>query len=208
MDNQRPHSNIGPSRDMFGGPWLAVIVFMIIAIGLGWGFTQLLKGMTEQTRQALAAETLQHDFDPDTAYRTKRDLVLGYLADGRIVLLPGRDDLPAGTPNKRSAVSIDELRDTPDEYPDLIGILDTGTAVQFVEVIDEPDNPQTRILVMTRLLSGAYARKTPVLGMHLESADSGEGKGPTRYRPRGDLFEIVGAEGAAVQSKAADALQD
>lgn len=184
---------------MFGGPFLGVLVFIVIAIGLGWGLISLFQGMVDHTAQDISQGEFDHGFDPDVAYVLQRDLVLGYLADGRIVLLPGREDLPPGTPGKRSAVSIDELRNSPADHPEHIGIVTASTAVRFIEVIDDRDNQQTRVLVMTRLLNGPYARKTPVLGMHLESVDS-ESEG-TRYVPRADLFVRVEVETGEVQSQ-------
>ena len=183
---------------MFGGPWLGIVVFVLIAIGLGWGLIQLLTGMTDQTRQTLSNGQLDHGFDPDTVYTLKQDLVLGYLADGRIVLLPGRGELPEDTPGRRMAVSVQELRDNPADHPDHIGVAEAGTRVQFVEVIDDRDNQQTRILVMTRLLTGPYARRTPVLGMHLESTDTESEQ--WRVVPRPDLFEIAETDPGQVQS--------
>lgn len=188
----------GPSRDMIGGPWLGVIAFIVIAIGLGWGLISLLQQQMNSTAHTNAAGEFNQDFDPDAIYTLKRGLVLGYLADGRIVLLPGRNDLPKGTPGRRAAVSVEELRDNPQDHTEHIGVAEAGTRVQFVEVIDDRNNQQTRVLVMTRLLSGPYARTTPVLGMHLESADT-ESEG-TLYVPRADLFEIVEPKGGQVQS--------
>ncbi len=183
---------------MFGGPWLGVIAFIVIAIGLGWGLISLLQQQLNSNAHSSAAGEFDHGFDPDAAYTLQRDLVLGYLADGRIVLLPGRNDLPKGTPGRRAAVSIQELRDNPQDHTEHIGVAEAGTRVRFVEVIDDLNNPQTRILVMTRLLNGPYARTTPVLGMHLESADT-ESEG-TRYVPRADLFEVIEPGGGQVQS--------
>jgi hypothetical protein len=183
---------------MIGGPWLGVIAFIVIAIGLGWGLISLLQQQMNSTAHTNAAGEFNQDFDPDAIYTLKRGLVLGYLADGRIVLLPGRNDLPKGTPGRRAAVSVEELRDNPQDHTEHIGVAEAGTRVQFVEVIDDRNNQQTRVLVMTRLLSGPYARTTPVLGMHLESADT-ESEG-TLYVPRADLFEIVEPKGGQVQS--------
>ncbi|MFK7788577.1 MAG: hypothetical protein AB8C95_03645 [Phycisphaeraceae bacterium] len=190
----------GPSRDMLGGPWLAVVVFIVVAIGMGWGLITLLQQQITGDRQRSETGQFEHDFDPDIDYELKRDMIIGYLADGRVVLLPGRNDLPSGTPGKRSAASVEELRSNPEDFPDLAGIVDAGTKLQFVEFIDDQANPQTRILVLTRLITGPYARKTPVLGMHLESVDTDEQTGEKRYVPRADLFGIVEAENGPVQS--------
>jgi len=200
MPTPDPTRKTGPSRDMFGGPWLGVIVFIVIAIGLGWGLISVLQQQLDHAAQTASQAELDHAFDPGAAYLLKQDLMLGYLADGRIALLPGRDELPPDTPGKRSTASIDELRASPENYPDLIGVVEAGTKVQFVEVIDDRGNPQTRILVMTRLVSGTYARDTPVLGMHLESTDTDVETGDTRYMPRSDLFEMIETKATPVQS--------
>jgi hypothetical protein len=189
---------------MFGGPWLGVIVFVIIAIGLGWGLISLLQQQLKTDSQSAHSGAFEHDFEPEQAYQLKRDLMLGYLADGRIVLLPGREDLPPGTTGRRTAPSIAEYRENPNNFPEHIGVVDAGTRVQFVEVIDDRSNPQTRILVMTRLLTGTYARETPVLGMHLESTDTDEETGNKRYGPRSDLFEMIEEQASPVQSNAED----
>jgi hypothetical protein len=189
---------------MFGGPWLAVVVFVVVAIGLGWGLISLFNQQLESDRRTQDASGFSHDFALHTAYTLNRDLLLGYMADGRVVLLPGRSDLPAGTPGRRSAVSLADYREKPADYPDLIGIVEADTRVQFVEIVEDPNNPQTRLLVTLRLLDGPYARQTPVLGMHLESVDnSGEGK---RYTPRADLFTLVEATPSPIQSSAPDAV--
>lgn len=188
---------------MFGGPWLGVLVFIVIAIGLGWGLTKLLQGMTEQTRQTLDAEQLIHGFDPDVAYVLKHDLLLGVRTGGDVVIVPFKDDMPRSAPGRYSWPTAKQYADDPgghNETHDLVGIVEAGTKLQFVEVIEDIDNPQTRIFVRTRLLSGRYARKTPVLGMHLESADIDDETGATRYVPRADLFEIFEVEDGQVQS--------
>jgi len=187
---------------MFGGPWLGVLVFIVIAIGLGWGLISLLQQQLDSAAQSASQGQLDHDFAFDKAYQLKRDLMLGYLADGRIALLPGRSDLPRGAPGRRAAPSIDELRANPAQYPEHIGVVDAGTKLQFVELIDDRSNQQTRVLVMTRLLTGPYARQTPVLGMHLESTDTDEQADTKRYTPRRDLFELVETKASPVQSPA------
>lgn len=192
----------GPSRDMIGGPWLGVTVFVLIAIGLGWGLIQLFEQMVDQTTQTLSKAEFDHGFDPEVVYTLKRDLLVGYLADGRQTLLPGKEDLPRGVPGRRSAATLEAFRKSPDDYPDLIGIVERKTRVRFVEVVDDRDNPQTRVLVMVRLLDGPYARQRPVVGLHLESADTPEGSEKPRYIPRPDLFEPVEPEQGPVQSPA------
>lgn len=185
---------------MLGGPWLAVVVFIVIAIGLGWGLISLLQQQLAGDRQRIDIGQFDHGFDPDAVYTLKRDMIVGYLADGRIVLLPERDDLPSGTPGRRSAASVEDLRNNPDDFPDLAGVVQAGTAVRFTQVIDDRANPQTRILVLTELLNGPYARKDPILGMHLESVSRDEASGVRRYEPRDDLFEPIAAADGPVQS--------
>lgn len=203
MPTPSHNTSTGPSRDMFGGPWLGVLVFIVIAIGLGWGLTKLFQGMTAQTRQVLDAEQLDHDFDPNVAYRIKRDLLVGMRAGGDPVLVPFKEDMPRGVPGRYTWPTSEQYAEEPDAYNDshdLIGIVEAGTQIQFVEVIEDIDNPQTRLLVKTRLLTGRHARKVPVLGMHLESADTDVETGSTRYVPRRDLFERVEAASGQVQS--------
>lgn len=185
---------------MFGGPWLAVLVFIVVAIGAGWGLISLFQQQLAGDRQRGEASQFDHGFALETTYELKRDMIVGYLADGRVVVLPERNDLPPGTPGKRSAASVEDLRDNPQDYPDLAGILTAGTELQFVEVINDRANAQTRLLVLMRVISGPYARKTPVLGMHLESVDTDEQTGEKRYVPRADLFRIIEADSGPVQS--------
>ena len=177
---------------MFGGPWLGLLVFVFIAIALGWGFSKLFQGMLEQTTQQLGAGELDHSFEPDTIYTLRQDLVLGYTSNGVQTLFPDRDALPRNAPGRRSMPSADEVRGmTTEELKarDLRGVVERSTRVRFVEVIDDRDNAQTRVLVKVELLDGPYASPTPVLGMHLESADTDEETEATRYLPRADLFE-------------------
>lgn len=191
--NQQP-ATTGPSRDMFGGPWLGLIVFIVIAVGLGWGLTKLFTGMSDQARQSIDADQLDHGFEPDVAYTLKQDLLIGVRTGGDAVLVPFKDDMPRSAPGRYTWPTREQYLADPQAYReshDLVGIVEQGTRVQFVEVIEDPGNPQTHILIMTRLLTGPYAQTTPVLGMHLESADTGDETGATRYAPRADLFEIV-----------------
>lgn len=179
---------------------LGVLVFVVVAIGLGWGLVRLFQARLDQTTHTLHGAELDHGFDPDVVYTLKRDLLLGYLADGRVVLLPGRDDLPRHAPGRRSAARVEDVRANPEDFPDLIGVVERNTAVRFVEVIDDRENPQTRILLRAELLGGRYARPQPVLGMHLESVDTGGEGDSRRYVPRPDLFEQAPAGAAPVQS--------
>jgi|GEM_PF-2374873 len=197
-----------PSRDMFGGPWLGVIAFVVIAIGLGWGvawFFSQAQQAADDLKPDLTDEdpTAQHGFDPDVVYLTKRDLLLGYTADGRKTLFPAKGDLPRHAYGRRSAPTLKDVKSwTTDERNerDLIGIVEAGTPVRFVEVIEDPGNGQTKILLLVELIFGPYASRAPVLGMHLESADSGEEGGPTRLAPRPDLFESAEPVAGPVQS--------
>ena len=188
---------------MFGGPFLGVFVFIVIAIGLGWGLISLFQGMVDHTAEVVDQSELDHGFDPDVAYVLKHDLVLGLRAGGDVVLVPFKNDLPRDAPGRYTWPTAQQYADNPSGYMashGLTGIVKAGTAVRFVEVIDDRDNQQTRILVLTRLLNGPYARKTPVLGMHLESVDSDAEA--TRYVPRADLFVRVEIETGPVQSQA------
>lgn len=177
---------------MFGGPLLGVAVFIIIAVALGWGLIKLLQMQLDQATHALGQDEQQSGFDPEAVYTLKRDLLLGYLSDGRVVLFPGRDDLPEDAPRRRSAPRIADVRDRPGDFPDLIGIVEHNTRVRFVEVIEDLGNAQTHVLLRVELVDGPHAtRSRPVLGMHLESVDTPEAGKPTRLIPRPDLFEAV-----------------
>lgn len=188
---------------MFGGPWLGIIVFVVIAIGLGWGLTMLFRGMIDHTHQITSESDFDHGFDADKPYTLKRDLVLGFRVGGDdVALVPFKEDLPRGAPGRYTWPTATQFAEDPEGFKKshaLIGAVAAGTQVQFVEVIDDRDNQQTRVLVMTRLLNGPYARKTAVLGLHLESVDSDAEA--TRYVPRPDLFEIVEIETGPVQSE-------
>lgn len=189
---------------MFGGPWLGLIAFIVIAIGLGWGLTKLFQGMIDHTRETLEAEDLAHAFEDDVAYALQKDMLIGRRASGDPVLVPFKEDMPRGAPGRYTWPTQADYANDTEAYSkshDLVGLAKQGTLVQFVEVIEDHDNAQTRVLVMARLLTGPYARKTPVLGMYLEKTDTDEVTGQRRYVPRADLFEIaVGAEGP-VQSQ-------
>lgn len=185
---------------MIGGPWLGVAVFVVIAVGLGWGLTQILQAMLAQTAQTFNQADFDHGFDPDQPYLTTQPLLLGYFADGRVMLLPGKKNLPPDAPGRFKAAAIDDYRDNPDAYRDLIAIVEPGTALRFTEVIDDRNNAQSRILVKVELLTGPHASKTPLLGLHLESADINPQTDAPRYAPRDDLF--TPAAPAPVQSPA------
>ena len=187
---------------MFGGPWLGVIAFVVVAIFLGWGLITLLNMQLNQARHTLSQTELDHGFDPKIVYTLKRDLLLGYTADGRKTLLPGKDDLPKNAPGRHTAATIADFRGHPGKYPDLIGVVERNTRVRFVEVIDDRNNPQTRVLVRVQLLDGRFAQSKPVLGMHLESADTDQDTGQKRYLPRPDLFEPARPVQGPVQSPA------
>lgn len=191
---------------MLGGPWLGVIAFLVVAVALGWGLTKVFQAMLDQTALTLEAETLDHGFDPDATYITRKDLLLGVNSDSSVVMLvPGRDDLPNSAPGRRRWPTTAQYKDDPDTYKAyMIGIVEQGTRVQFVEVIDDPTNMQSRITVMTRVLDGPHQNTQTYTGVHLESADTdGEG-GYERCEPRADLFELVPPEPGPVQSPAPD----
>lgn len=194
----------GPYRDMLGGPWLGLLVFIVIAIGLGWGLTKLFQGMADQTRLTLDAEQLDHGFEPDVAYVLKRDLLIGVRTGGDPVIVPFKEDMPRNTPGRYTWPTSEQYAANPDAYReshDLVGIIEQGTRVQFIEAIEDHDNAQTHLLIKTRLLTGAYAQTAAVLGMHLESADTEDETGATRYVPRADLFEILNTGDGQVQSE-------
>ena len=109
--------------------------------------------------------------------------------------------MPRGAPNRFTWPTAGEYAENPDAYNkshNLIDLVEAGTRVQFVEVIDDHDNQQTRILVMTRLLTGPHASWAPVLGMHLESTDTESEQ--WRVVPRPDLLEVTEADPGQVQS--------
>lgn len=183
-----------PSRDMFGGPWLGVVAFIVVAIGLGWGLAAIFGQMLDQTSQTLSMQELDHGFDPDQTFVLKHDMLLGYQANGTPVLVPGRNDLPRYAPGRKQFPTIAQYQASTDpkaDYPDLRGVVERKTRVRFVDVTDDRNNAQTRVLVRVELLTGPYAAKTPVLGLHLESADTDEETGAKRYVPHPDLFEPV-----------------
>lgn len=189
---------------MFGGPWLGVLVFILLAVGLGWGLTKLFQGMSDHTRQTLDHEQLDHGFDPNVAYTLQHDLLIGVRAGGDAVLVPFKDEMPRSAPGRYTWPTRQQYTDDPEAYRmshSLVSIVEAGTRIQFVEVIEDHNNPQTHLLVMTRLLTGPHAQETPVLGMHLESADTDDETGATRYVPRTDLFEIFNAQDGQVQSE-------
>lgn len=189
---------------MLGGPWLGVIAFVVVAVALGWGLISLFNMQLGQATHTMSMEELEHGFDPDVVYALKRDLLLGYTADGREVLFPGKNDLPQHAPGRRSSATIADYKANPSAFPDLIGVIERTTRVRFVEVIDDRDNPQTRVLLRVELIDGPFARARPVLGMHLESADTDPDTGEKRYVPRPDLFQPVGPAPGPVQSPARD----
>jgi len=179
---------------MIGGPWLGVIAFLIVAVALGWGLTKLFQGMLEHTTQTLDTQELDHGFDLGGVYLTQKDLLIGRRSYGDLVVAPGAEDLPPGTPGKHHWPTTTEYRAAADparDYPDLDGLIERRTPVQFVEVIEDADNAQTRVLVRLVVMDGPFAAEKPVLGMHLESADTNPETGEKRYQPRGDLFELL-----------------
>jgi len=196
------------NRDMFGGPWLGVLAFLVVAIALGWGLTKLFQSMLDQTAQTLSADELDHGFDPDAIYLTRRGLLIGRRSFGDRVLAPGKEELPPNAPGRHHWPTIGQYRASArprEDYPDLLGLIERGTRVRLVEVIDDRDNAQTRLLVKVRVLDGPFASEKPVLGMYLESADTEEDTGQTRYEPRADLFERLRPASPPVESPETDA---
>jgi len=181
---------------MLGGPWIGVAVFILIAIGMGWGITQLFKAMSDLKSDMAQqpGDELHHDFDPDRVYLTQRELLLGYTSNGTPTLFPTREDLPANAYGRRSVPTTDEIRAMSAEElekHDLIGIVERNTPVKFTEVIEDPDNQQARLLLKVQIVDGPYAKAKPVLGMYLEMADTHSQTGLAHYAPRGDLFAPV-----------------
>lgn len=201
----------GPSRDMFGGPLLGVAAFLIIAVGIGWGLTKMFQGMLDQTAQTLQADELDHGFAPDTVYLTQKELFLGKRSGNDTVLLPAKEDLPPHTPNRGFIPTTAQYRKSSNpqaDYPDLLGIVERNTPVRFVQVIDDRNNAQTRLLVMVQIIDGPFAQADPVLGMHLESADTDAQTGERRYVPHPDLFAPVKPTNPPVQSPIDERVSD
>lgn len=185
---------------MLGGPWLGVLVFVVIAIGLGWGIAQVFKAAGNVMQEV--DEFHGHGFDPEAFYTLKRELLLGYSADGRKVLFPGRDALPLDAYGRSSVPTIEEaMAMTADELKqaDLIGVVKPGTRVRFVDLHVQPTGSDRGADVLVTLPEGALPTSQPVLGMYLESADKEAEK--VRYEPRADLFEIVEDDAGPVQSE-------
>lgn len=177
---------------MFGGPLLGVAVFLAIAVGIGWGLTKLFQSMLDQTVQTLETQTLDHGFNPDTVYLTQKEMLIGRRSYGDLVIAPGKEDLPPNAPSRHYWPTTQQYRASADpgkDYPDLVGLIERNTPVRFVEVIDDRDNAQTRVLVKVQVLDGPFAQAQPVLGMYLESADKDPESGEERYDPRADLFK-------------------
>ena len=192
---------------MLGGPWLGLSVFIVIAVGLGWGLTKLFQGMADQTRQALNAEQLDHTFDPDNVYVLKRDLLIGMRLSGGLVLAPFKEEMPRSAQGRYSWPTREQYADSPAAYKDshkLIHVVEAGTKVAFIEIIQNTKDPQAPIRLKTRILTGRHASKAPMLGMHLESADTDDQTGATRYVPHAELFEIIETDDGPIQFEAVD----
>ena len=187
---------------MFGGPWLGLIVFIVIAIALGWGVTKFFQAAGDAMQSVDAFEG--HGFDPEVVYTLKRDLLIGVNSEGqRKVLFPARDDLPVRAFNRLAVPTIEQARAmSPDELlqADLIGVVEANTRVRFVDLYIKPAGSDRGADVMVELMDGPYAGLDDVLGMHLESADTIQETGAKRYVPRTDLFEKVDTAGEQVQS--------
>ncbi|MEM1353755.1 MAG: hypothetical protein AAGH88_02615 [Planctomycetota bacterium] len=187
----------GPSREMFGGPLVGVVAFVIIAIGLGWGLIALFNGMLDQTRRDVTSSKLNHGFDTRGSYVLRKPMLLGYSADGRLLLFPERGDLPAGAPGRRTAATIEgylayrakvESGGTEDaRFRDLVGVVDAGTVIRINQVIEDADNAQTRLLLGCTVLSGTH-EGVSALGLHLETRSTDEKTGKQRYDPRAELI--------------------
>lgn len=196
---QRVRSS-APSRDMFGGPWLGVIVFVVIAIGLGWGVQWFFKqaGQASDTQKSRQAnDSAAADIDPEQIHIVQRDLLLGYTANGTPTLFPARDDLPTHAYGRRSIPTIKQARAMTRaqlKERDLAGVVVRSTPVRFVELVEDPTNAHTRVLFKLEIIEGPYAGPTPVLGMHLETADTDQATGAKAYTPREDLFTRVQSE--------------
>lgn len=172
---------------MFGGPAVGVAVFVIIAILLGWGLISLFGAMLDQTQRELSESGGDHGFVAGGVYLTDKPMLLGYLADGRVVLFPDRADLPAHARGRRTAPTVAGYRADPDASVDLIGVLEQGTAIRVEEVIEDADNAQTRLLVRVVVLDGPFAEQS-ALGLHLEARSTDPQTGRPRYDPRPELL--------------------
>ncbi|MEO0475036.1 MAG: hypothetical protein AAF085_03550 [Planctomycetota bacterium] len=195
----------GPSRDMLGGPWLGVLVFIVIAIGLGWGVMKFFETAGDMAQSF--DEFAGHGFDAQHVYTLERDLLIGYTADDRPVLFPSKEDLPRQAYGRKAAQTIEEVRSMSAEElkkADLIGVVERGTRVRFVDLHIRPIGSDRGADVMVELRDGPYASRATVVGMYLESADRDEQTGKTRFVPRADLFEPAEPETGQVQSPVPD----
>lgn len=172
---------------MFGGPAVGVAVFVIIAILLGWGLISLFGAMLDQTQRELSESGGDHGFVAGGLYLTDKPMLLGYLADGRVVLFPDRADLPAHARGRRTAPTVAGYRADPDASVDLIGVVEQGTAIRIEEVIEDADNAQTRLLVRIVVLDGPFAEQSAI-GLHLEDRSTDPQTGRPRYDPRPELL--------------------
>lgn len=182
---------------MFGGPLVGVAAFVIIAIGLGWGLIALFNSMLDQTRRDVTATDLNHGFVAEGVYVTQKPLLLGYAADGRVMLFPERDDLPAEAPNRRTAATVAGYREYQAQvqageagaarYRDLRGIVEPGTAIRVDQVIEDANNAQTKLLLRCTILTGPHQGQEAI-GLHLEARSTDEKTGAPRYDPRPDLL--------------------
>lgn len=186
---------------MFGGPWLGVIVFVLIAVGLGWGVAKFFQAVND-VQPSMTDGVLRDNIDPDAIYTLKTDLLLGYTANGTPTLFPSRDDLPRHAYGRRAVPTIAQALAMDAEQlaqRDLAGVVARSTPVRFVELVRDPGNQQTPVMLMVEVLQGPHASPTPVLGMHLESADTDEATGAKRYPPREDLFAPVQSPAQAME---------
>jgi len=182
---------------MFGGPLVGVAAFVIIAIALGWGLITLFNAMLDQTRRDVTGTELNHGFVAQGVYLTQKPLLLGYAADGRLLLFPERDDLPRDAPGRRTAATLAGYRayqaaveaggSGEARYRDLRGVVEPGTAIRIDRVIEDTDNAQTRLLLRCTVLTGPFEGEQPI-GLHLEARSADDKTAAPRYDPRPELL--------------------
>ncbi len=196
----KPTARRGPSRDMLGGPVLGVLVFLLVAVLLGWGLISALDVQLGTTVQDATTADVTHRFEPGRVYVLEQDLLLGVTTHAdptrAVVLFPDRDGLPRDTLNRRLVPLLADAKNDPGRYPDILGIVEAGTRIRFSRLIHDAHNRQTPYIAELVLLDGPFAEQT-VTGLHLEAEASGgsEGGGVVLV-PRPDLFrEVPAAEG-------------
>lgn len=184
-----PKLGRGPSRDMLGGPVLGVALFLVIAVLLGWGLVSILNIQLDGTTREGGSGAIDDRFDTDAVYILQRDLLLGINAGGdQVFLYPDYDGLPTGTPNRRYTPRVADYLADPGkaEFSDVLGVVEAGTRVRFLRLIEDAGNLQTRFLVDTLVLDGTH-EGIHARGMFLESIAADSEGGPI-VSPREDLF--------------------